>query len=173
MLLQLPYAPEYKVAPEWHPVLELIHHQQQQLSGISPSDAALQHLQLHEHVLEHELVQQLQLHQSSAQQFALQQVAAVAAEQLMRIKPAKLVVGVHFPDVPQSELEHLGYGVNTFSPAAAAVADWQKPLGDLVAADGRCDYHIRLCQPELMARGTMQLDVAVCPQVSHQLCMAG
>eukprot|EP00878_Enallax_costatus_P012402 GHUV01012952.1.p1 GENE.GHUV01012952.1~~GHUV01012952.1.p1 ORF type:complete len:299 (+),score=71.70 GHUV01012952.1:150-1046(+) len=166
-----PYMPEYKVAPEWHPVLELVHEQQQQMIRSPQVPRAEQHLQLHQRIVDHQSVQQLQLHQAAASLTAHNKSAAAAdavAEEFMRRRPAKLVIGVHFPHVPQSELQRAGYSPSSYSPAAAAVADWQQRLVDIVTADGRCEYHRKMCQPELIDRGPLELDVAVCPQVQRR-----
>lgn len=168
--LQLPYLPEYKIAPEWHTVLELVH-EQQQLIGLSQFNAAAQHLQLHQRIINHEMVQQLQLHHAEVSVTSHNNTAAdavQAAEESMHRRHSKLVIGVHFPEIPQSELQHASYNISSYNPAAAAVADWQHQLADIVAADGRCEDHLRMCQPELIARGPLELDVAVCPQVQQQ-----
>lgn len=152
-------------------MLELIHQERQHLDGVDHPDAGQQHLQLHRRVVEHRLLQQLQLHESAALHASHHHQDGLA-QQLTRSKPAKMVIGVHFPHVPQAESELLGYNTEVFSPAAAAAADWQQPLADLLTADGRCKYHMSMCQPELIARGAWELDVAVCPQVRKRSLMA-
>ncbi|KAF6265943.1 hypothetical protein COO60DRAFT_1697601 [Scenedesmus sp. NREL 46B-D3] len=165
----LPFSPEYKVAPEWHPVLELVEqqHKQHLSSEHQRATAATRHVQLHRQVLEHSLVQQLQLHTPEQHHWrgagAGAAVADAVVEQLAE-NPAKLLVGVNFPDVPDAELHRLGVEPGTFNPAAAAAVDWEAPLSQLVAADGRCQHHMQLCQPELLARSRMELNIAVCPQ---------
>jgi hypothetical protein len=175
--LQLPFSPEYKIAPEWHPVLELVSKQHKQHLGSEQqrSAAATQHVQLHRQVLEHALVQQLQLHMPKQQHWRSKAAAdatwtdaAAAAAQLAE-NPAKLLVGVHFPDLPAAELQRLGADAAGFNPAAAAAVDWEAPLVQLVADDGRCQHHRQLCKPELLARSRMELNIAVCPQVG--LCV--
>jgi hypothetical protein len=156
--LQLPFSPEYKVAPEWHPVLELVDQQHKQHLSSE------QHVQLHRQVLEHALVQQLQLHTPKQQHWRGAAAAEAAAAGLAE-NPAKLLVGVNFPDLPDAELQRLAVDVSAFNPAAAAAVDWEAPLSQLVAADGRCQHHRQLCKPELLARSRMELNIAVCPQV--------
>jgi ribosomal protein L13E len=168
--LQLPFSPEYKIAPEWHPVLELVgeQHKQHLSSEQQRAAAAAQHVQLHRQVLEHALVQQLQLHTPKQQHWRGTAAAEAAAAGLTET-PAKLLVGVNFPDLPEAELQRLRVDTSTFHPAAAAAADWEAPLSQLVAADGRCQHHRQLCKPELLARSRMELNVAVCPQVSCRM----
>ncbi|WIA11875.1 hypothetical protein OEZ85_011961 [Tetradesmus obliquus] len=170
----LPFSPEYKVAPEWHPVLELVQQQQQQQqqhllsSDQQRAAAAAQHVQLHKQVLEHALVQQLQLHTAKQHHWRSRAVTdaawADAATAQLADNPAKLLVGVNFPDLPDAELRRLGVDASSFNPAAAAAMDWEAPLSQLVADDGRCQHHRQLCKPELLARSRMELNIAVCPQ---------
>lgn len=142
--------------------------QQLQIPAAQHPQAAAQHLQLHQLVVDDDLIQQLQLHHSASLHRSHHHKAVDAvSEEVVRRRPAKLVIGVHFPHIPRAELELLGHSSSSsnFNPAAAAAADWQQALADLVAADGRCEYHLQLCEPELVARGPWELDVAVCPQV--------
>jgi hypothetical protein len=147
-------------------VLELVgeQHKQHLSSEQQQAAAAAQHLQLHRQVLEHALVQQLQLH-SPKQQHWRGAAAAEAAAAGLTENPAKLLIGVNFPDLPDAELQRLRVDASTFHPAAAAAVDWEAPLSQLVAADGRCQHHRQLCKPELLARSRMELNIAVCPQV--------
>jgi hypothetical protein len=153
-------------------VLELVHRQQQHHLGSEQqrAAAAAQHVQLHRQVLEHALVQQLQLHTPKQQHWRSKAVAdaawadAAAAARLAQ-NPAKLLIGVNFPDLPDAELRRLGLDAASFNPAAAAAVDWEAPLSQLVADDGRCQHHRQLCKPELLARSKMELNIAVCPQV--------
>lgn len=172
--MQLPYSPEYKVAPEWHPIMELVHSEHKQQLGTDGAEAAAQHMELHRRVLAHELVQALQLHAGDGQQSQHARVglgydAALQAGAL----PSKLLVGVHFPDLEPEQLRGAGHDPAGFHPAAAAAADWQAPLAELVAAaaaaDGRSSEHLGACTPELLARGAWELEVAVCPQVRGSL----
>eukprot|EP00882_Tetradesmus_deserticola_P003856 GHRQ01004080.1.p1 GENE.GHRQ01004080.1~~GHRQ01004080.1.p1 ORF type:complete len:667 (+),score=223.87 GHRQ01004080.1:292-2292(+) len=165
----LPFSPDYKLAPEWHPVLQLVDQQHKQHLGSEQqrAAAAAQHVVLHRQVLEHPLVQQLQLHTVTQHHRGTAAAGTAwvdaAAEQLGE-NPAKLLVGVNFPDVPDSELQRLAVDTAAFHPAAAAAVDWEAPLAQLVAADGRCQRHLQLCRPELLARSRMELNIAVCPQ---------
>jgi len=160
----VPYSPQYKLAPEWHPVLEYVQQQQQQQHPVQDS---MHHVQVHKRIIEHDLLERLQV-TSTAQH--LQQAAAAAADTalgqvLKQGTPGKVLVGVHFAEIPQDALQRLKVQAGSFHPAAAAVKDWQEQLTDVVMAAKRCQHHKQLCQPELTARSPWELDVAVCPQV--------
>lgn len=101
----------------------------------------------------------------------LQQAAAAATadtalgHELKQGTPGKVLIGVHFAEIPEVALQRLKVQAGSFHPAAAAVKDWQEQLTDVVMAAKRCQHHKQLCQPELTARSPWELDVAVCPQV--------
>jgi len=132
-------------------------------SSSSSSDPATTHMQLHRRVMDHELLQQVQVHVAGPH-VALHHMDG-DARQLVATMPSKVLIGVHFPDIPGSELTRLNVPENDFHPAAAAAADWDSTLAKIVAADGRSKEHLSMCRPELLAKGQWELDVAVCPQV--------
>jgi hypothetical protein len=149
------------VAPEWGAFLEVVHaHQQQQHHHH-------QHVEVHKRILQHEAVQQLQLVRP-ADELRLAAAKAAAsgglAAELRQAPPDKVLIGVHFPDVPTSALQRLGTAGASFHPSAAAAQDWRQPLLDVVAREDRSPEHLHLCQPELLSRSQWELDVAVCPQ---------
>ncbi|KAF8071088.1 tagC [Scenedesmus sp. PABB004] len=154
----LPYSPEFKIAPEWQPVLELVHREQQARAFSSAGDAAAHHAQLHRRVVDHTLVQQLQLLPAAAR------LLAASPHEAELAAASKLLIGVTFPDLPREELDALGLDARVLHPAAAAAADWAAPLATLAGDDGRSERHLELCRPELIARSAWELDVAVCPQ---------
>ena len=119
--------------------------------------------------MEHELLQQLQLH-AAVPKAALHHMDG-DARQLAATVPAKILIGVHFPDIRESELRRLDYANSNFHPAEAAAADWGHALADVVAADGRSEDHLSFCIPELLPKGQWELDVAVCPQVCVITCV--
>lgn len=160
--------PEYKIAPELQPVLELVHREREQHIRRGHPDAAMQHVQLHKRIVDHELVQQLQLHPAAPhlRTAGRPTEADAAAVELAATPPAKLLIGIHFPDLPAEELRALGVDESSFNPAAAAAADWEQPLSVVASKDDeRSSAHLALCRPELIARSTWELSVAVCPQV--------
>lgn len=163
---QAPYSPNYKLAPEWHPVLDMIQQHQQRYQPAAADSA--DHIQVHKRILAHGLVEHLQ--KTAAAQHLRHAAAAVAADaaishELKHDAPHKVLIGVHFAEVPASALQRLGIKESGFHPAAAAAHDWAEPLSGVVTGAQRCAEHKRLCTPELIANSPSELDVAVCPQV--------
>lgn len=163
--MQVPYAPDYKIAPEWHPVLEMVQQQQQQTQAAAD---ASHHLQVHKRIMSHAAVKHLKV-ADAVQHLRLAAAAAAAdaatSSELKHQAPSKVLIGVHFAEVSAADLQRLKVRQDQFHPAAAATSDWAQHLQAVVMDSDRSREHQQLCQPELVAVSPWELDVAVCPQV--------
>ncbi len=75
----------------------------------------------------------------------------------------RVLIGVRFPSVWDQDLRRLGVGGGrAFAPAAAAAADWARPLAALATAGGAAAG----CAPRAHAEGERSLTVSVC---AHEL----
>lgn len=168
VLLQVPYMPDYKLAPEWHPVLELIQQQMQQTAAAAD---ASHHIQVHKRIMLEKPIEQIRV--ADAAQHLRHAAASATADaalgaELRNKAPSKILIGVSFAEVQQADLLRLKVQQDTFHPSAAAAADWEEQLHAAVMASERSREHQQLCKPELLANSPWELDVAVCPQVSPQ-----
>jgi putative alpha-1,2-mannosidase len=168
VVMQVPYMPDYKLAPEWHPVLELI---QQQVQQTAASVGASHHTQVHKRIMLEKPIEQLRV--ADVAQHLRHAAAASAADaalstELRNKAPSKILIGVSFAEVQQAELLRLKVKQESFHPAAAAAVDWEAQLEAVVMASERSHEHKQLCKPELLASSPWELDVAVCPQVRPQ-----
>lgn len=163
----MPYSPDYKVAPEWHPVLEIVQQQLQQHQVQAAADPS-HHLQVHKRIMSHAALEHLKV-ADAAHHVRLAAAAAAAdaaiSSELKHNAPSKVLIGVHFAEVQPADLQRLKVQQQHFHPAAAAASDWAEPLQAVVMATDRSREHQQLCQPELVAVSPWELDVAVCPQV--------
>jgi hypothetical protein len=162
--MQVPYLPEYKLAPEWHPVLELVQQQAQ-----PKADAGISHhLQVHKRILAHESLEHVRVAEAAQHlrhAAAASTADAALSQELRQQAPGKVLIGVHFAEVQHADLLRLKVKADSFHPAAAAATEWNAALRAVVMAAQRGPEHQQLCKPELVANSPWELDVAVCPQV--------